>query len=65
MITIKNADIKLYTEKGLEGQTAWIEFKRDDQDYETLKTLGRSEMVKDMYILKEKIHYQGILYYPK
>ena len=65
MITINNADIKMYTEKGIEGQIAWISFNRDDQSFDTLKELGRAKTTTGMMFLIQSIQYRGVQLYPK
>jgi len=64
MITIKNANIKLFTEKGLEGQICHIDFKRDDQSFDTLKELGRAKATTGMMYVMQSIQYHGIQFYP-
>jgi len=64
MITINNANIKMYTEKGLEGQICHIAFKRDDQSFDTLKELGRAKATTNMLFVMQSIQYRGIQLYP-
>jgi len=64
MITIRNADIKMFTENGLEGQISHIAFKRDDQSFDTLKELGRAKATNGMLFVMQSIQYHGIQLYP-
>lgn len=64
MITIKKADVKMFTEKGLEGQIAWISFKREDQDFDTLKTLGRAKATTEKMCVMQSLQYHGVSLYP-
>jgi len=65
MITIKNADIKMFTEKGLEGRIAYISFKREDQSFDTLKELGRAKATTEMRFVLQSIQYHGVQLYPE
>jgi len=61
MITLKNANVSLFKH---DGSICHISFEREDQDFDTLKTLGRANAVKGMIILKQSIDYKGIRFYP-
>lgn len=64
MITINKADVKMFTEKGLKGQICHISFKREDQDFDTLKTLGRAKATTEMIFVMQSIDYHGMSLYP-
>lgn len=65
MITINNANVKMYSDKGLEGKICYLSFKRDEQSFDTLKELGRANATVGMLIVMQSITYHGVTLYPE
>lgn len=56
MITLRNAEVKLFDDGGI----CWMSIKRDEQDYETLKEIGRGTNLScNSYFGIQRAEYKG------
>jgi hypothetical protein len=54
MITLKNVDVKFFPS----GSICWIDIKVDDQDYDTIKAIGRGRHMNS-YLGTLAVEYKG------